>query len=130
MVDILRTTIFPLLLNTLSPLKQLLVQYLRSKTILKETKARSSLACCLLMSAMTLRNVVLVLRRCLLYSSSFLSRNSSRICIVVGVPEWLSGMTRNHVGSARAEGSVVAEDDMCSRVFDLIILLLLLGVQL
>ncbi|MCD7455608.1 hypothetical protein HAX54_028773 [Datura stramonium] len=23
--------------------------------------------------------------------------------IVVGVPEWLSGMTRNHVGSARAE---------------------------
>ena len=23
-------------------------------------------------------------------------------CIMVDVPEWLSGMTRNHVGSARA----------------------------
>ena len=32
------------------------------------------------------------------------------VCHVVGVPEWLSGMTRNHVGFARAGSNPAAHD--------------------
>ena len=35
----------------------------------------------------------------------------------VGVPEWLSGMTRNHVGSARAGSNPAAHVLFCNFIF-------------
>ena len=39
---------------------------------------------------------------------------------MVGVPEWLSGMTRNHVGSARA-GSNPADHDYVLKATDFLL---------